>query len=126
MVSLYLSHHFLSSVENLMAFLTIISVAHSFRAITFRLELSCFARIMFVSYPFEYLSNLLLQILTFSCIVLIERAKELAVTIGVDAVTLADLDNFHPETKMILANTTSVGMQPKVDETPIPKVCSYQ
>ena len=81
---------------------------------------------MFVSYPFEYLSNLLLQILTFSCIVLIERAKELAVTIGVDAVTLADLDNFHPETKMILANTTSVGMQPKVDETPIPKVCSYQ
>ncbi|XP_023007436.1 bifunctional 3-dehydroquinate dehydratase/shikimate dehydrogenase, chloroplastic-like isoform X2 [Cucurbita maxima] len=50
-----------------------------------------------------------------------ERAKELAVTIGVDAVTLADLDNFHPETNMILANTTSVGMQPKVDETPIPK-----
>lgn len=25
---------------------------------------------------------------------------------------------------MILANTTSIGMQPKVDETPVPKVIS--
>ncbi|KAI5580817.1 hypothetical protein BDE02_08G178400 [Populus trichocarpa] len=50
-----------------------------------------------------------------------ERAKELAETIGADAVSLADLDNFHPEYGMILANTTSIGMQPKVDETPISK-----
>lgn len=66
---------------------------------------------------------LLLQILTFSHLVLKERAKELAETVGADAVTLADLDNFHPEENMILANTTSIGMQPKVEETPISKVC---
>ncbi|KAK4586904.1 hypothetical protein RGQ29_023876 [Quercus rubra] len=50
-----------------------------------------------------------------------DRARELANTIGGDAVTLADLENFHPVDGMILANTTSIGMQPKVDETPIPK-----
>ncbi|KAK7860428.1 bifunctional 3-dehydroquinate dehydratase/shikimate dehydrogenase [Quercus suber] len=51
-----------------------------------------------------------------------DRARELANTIGGDAVTLADLENFHPVDGMILANTTSIGMQPKVDETPIPKI----
>ncbi|CAN1854029.1 Bifunctional 3-dehydroquinate dehydratase/shikimate dehydrogenase, chloroplastic [Linum perenne] len=50
-----------------------------------------------------------------------DRAKELADTIGGEAISLADLENFHPESGMILANTTSIGMQPKVDETPIPK-----
>ncbi|KAI8010477.1 hypothetical protein LOK49_LG06G03191 [Camellia lanceoleosa] len=50
-----------------------------------------------------------------------ERAKEIADTIGGDALSLADLSNFHPEGGMILANTTSIGMQPKVDETPVPK-----
>ncbi|PON47806.1 3-dehydroquinate dehydratase type I [Parasponia andersonii] len=50
-----------------------------------------------------------------------DRARELANTIGGDALSLADLDNFHPEDGMILANTTSVGMHPKVDETPISK-----
>lgn len=55
-----------------------------------------------------------------------ERAKELADTIGGDAITLADLNNFHPEDNMILANTTSIGMQPKVEETPIAKVCDHQ
>lgn len=54
---------------------------------------------------------------------LLERAKELADIVGADALTLADLNNFHPEDGMILANTTSIGMQPKVDETPISKVC---
>ncbi|KAH8499901.1 hypothetical protein H0E87_015228 [Populus deltoides] len=49
------------------------------------------------------------------------EVPELAETIGADAVSLADLDNFHPEYGMILANTTSIGMQPKVDETPISK-----
>lgn len=43
---------------------------------------------------------------------------------GGDAISLADLDNFHPEDGMILANTTSIGMQPKVDETPVAKVPS--
>ncbi|PON52274.1 3-dehydroquinate dehydratase type I [Trema orientale] len=50
-----------------------------------------------------------------------DRARELANTIGGDALSLADLDNFHPEDGMILANTTSVGRHPKVDETPISK-----
>ncbi|KAJ7980194.1 Bifunctional 3-dehydroquinate dehydratase/shikimate dehydrogenase, chloroplastic [Quillaja saponaria] len=50
-----------------------------------------------------------------------ERARELANTVGGDALALADLDNYHPEDGMILANTTSIGMQPKVDETPISK-----
>lgn len=51
-----------------------------------------------------------------------DRARELAETIGADAISLADLENYHPEDGMILANTTAIGMQPKVDETPIPKV----
>lgn len=50
-----------------------------------------------------------------------DRARELADTVGGDALSLADLEKFHPEDGMILANTTSIGMQPKVDETPIPK-----
>jgi 3-dehydroquinate dehydratase/shikimate dehydrogenase len=37
--------------------------------------------------------------------------------------TLAEVDNFHPEEGMVLANTTSVGMKPKIDEAPISKVC---
>lgn len=52
-----------------------------------------------------------------------DRARELADTVGGDALSLADLENFHPEDGMILANTTSIGMQPKVEETPVPKVC---
>ncbi|WZY96241.1 hypothetical protein YC2023_068570 [Brassica napus] len=50
-----------------------------------------------------------------------ERALEVAEAIGGRAVSLADLENFHPEDGMVLANTTSVGMQPNVDETPISK-----
>ncbi|XP_051129993.1 bifunctional 3-dehydroquinate dehydratase/shikimate dehydrogenase, chloroplastic [Andrographis paniculata] len=50
-----------------------------------------------------------------------DRARELAEIVGAQALTLSDLHNFHPETGMILANTTSIGMQPKVDETPISK-----
>lgn len=52
-----------------------------------------------------------------------DRAKEIADTIGGDALSLADLNDFHPEDGMILANTTSIGMHPKVDETPVSKVC---
>ncbi|GMN33388.1 hypothetical protein TIFTF001_004125 [Ficus carica] len=50
-----------------------------------------------------------------------ERARDIAETIGGDALSLADLENFHPEDGMILANTTSIGMHPKVDETPLSK-----
>ncbi|OMO77363.1 Dehydroquinase class I [Corchorus olitorius] len=50
-----------------------------------------------------------------------ERARELADIIGGDALSLADLAHYHPEEGMILANTTSIGMQPKIDETPVPK-----
>ncbi|KAI4345495.1 hypothetical protein L6164_012613 [Bauhinia variegata] len=48
-----------------------------------------------------------------------ELAKELADKIGGDALALADLDDYHPENGMILANATPIGMQPKVDATPI-------
>ncbi|KAL3037563.1 hypothetical protein AAZX31_01G075500 [Glycine max] len=50
-----------------------------------------------------------------------DHARKLAYAIGGDALALADLDNYHPEDGMILANTTSIGMQPKVDETPVSK-----
>ncbi|KAL5701463.1 hypothetical protein ACHQM5_026794 [Ranunculus cassubicifolius] len=49
------------------------------------------------------------------------RAKELADRVGAEAVSLDDLAKYHPEDGTILANTTSVGMQPKINETPIPK-----
>ena len=32
------------------------------------------------------------------------------------------MNDFHPEEGMILVNTTSVGMEPRIDETPIFKV----
>ncbi|XP_059632659.1 bifunctional 3-dehydroquinate dehydratase/shikimate dehydrogenase, chloroplastic isoform X2 [Cornus florida] len=50
-----------------------------------------------------------------------DRARELADIVGGDALSLADLDSFHPEDGMILANTTSIGMTPKVSDTPISK-----
>lgn len=50
-----------------------------------------------------------------------ERARELANIVGGVAVLLAELESFHPEDGMILANTTSIGMQPNVDETPVPQ-----
>ncbi|KAK9949892.1 hypothetical protein M0R45_005402 [Rubus argutus] len=46
---------------------------------------------------------------------------KLADAVGGDALCFADLDNFHPEDGMILVNTTSVGMHPKIDQTPVPK-----
>ncbi|KAI4373087.1 hypothetical protein MLD38_011250 [Melastoma candidum] len=50
-----------------------------------------------------------------------DRARELAEVVGGEAISLADLATFHPEDGMVLANTTSIGMQPRIDETPIPK-----
>lgn len=55
-------------------------------------------------------------------ILLEERAKELAEAVGGDAIELGKLADFRPETGMILANSTSIGMQPNVHATPIPKV----
>jgi shikimate 5-dehydrogenase len=63
------------------------------------------------------------MILIYPFISLQDRARDLADTVGGNALSLADLANFNPEDGMILANTTAIGMQPKVDETPIPKVC---
>ncbi|XP_010914407.1 bifunctional 3-dehydroquinate dehydratase/shikimate dehydrogenase, chloroplastic isoform X2 [Elaeis guineensis] len=50
-----------------------------------------------------------------------ERARELANLIGGRALTLAELESFHPEEGMILANTTSIGMHPNVIDTPLSK-----
>ncbi|KAF5774145.1 putative 3-dehydroquinate dehydratase, Shikimate dehydrogenase [Helianthus annuus] len=50
-----------------------------------------------------------------------ERARELAEIIGGKALSLADLSTYNPEDGMILANTTSIGMQPNFDETPVSK-----
>lgn len=49
------------------------------------------------------------------------RAQELANLIGGPALTLVDLENYHPEEGMILANTTAIGMYPNVNETPLSK-----
>lgn len=54
-----------------------------------------------------------------------DRARELANIVGGEALSLAELNSFHPEDGMILANTTSIGMQPRIDETPISKVCLF-
>ncbi|XP_062084611.1 bifunctional 3-dehydroquinate dehydratase/shikimate dehydrogenase, chloroplastic-like isoform X2 [Humulus lupulus] len=50
-----------------------------------------------------------------------DKAKKLASKVGGEAITLAELENFHPEDDMILANATSVGMKPMIDDTLIPK-----
>lgn len=49
-------------------------------------------------------------------------AAELAGKVGGKAISLDELDDFAPEDGMILLNTTSVGMKPKINETPISKV----
>ncbi|RLM91319.1 hypothetical protein C2845_PM08G14250 [Panicum miliaceum] len=50
-----------------------------------------------------------------------EKAVSLANAIGGQALRLTDLETFRPEEGMILANATSLGMQPNIDGTPIPK-----
>nr|GEV55140.1 bifunctional 3-dehydroquinate dehydratase/shikimate dehydrogenase, chloroplastic-like isoform X2 [Tanacetum cinerariifolium] len=50
-----------------------------------------------------------------------DRARELADIIGGEAISLVDLSTYGPEGGMILANTTSIGMQPNIDDTPISK-----
>ncbi|KAL8171268.1 hypothetical protein V2J09_023072 [Rumex salicifolius] len=50
-----------------------------------------------------------------------EKAVDLAGKVNGKAIRLTELNDFHPEEGMILANTTSVGMKPNVDVTPISK-----
>ncbi|KAL4202575.1 hypothetical protein AMTRI_Chr02g221800 [Amborella trichopoda] len=50
-----------------------------------------------------------------------DRAKILAGLVGGQAMSLSDLENFRPEEESILANSTSVGMYPDIDGTPISK-----
>ncbi|XP_031271009.1 bifunctional 3-dehydroquinate dehydratase/shikimate dehydrogenase, chloroplastic-like [Pistacia vera] len=49
------------------------------------------------------------------------KAKELAGKVGGQAITFDELKDFHPEEGMILANTTSVGMKPRIEDSPLPK-----
>ncbi|KAJ0014176.1 hypothetical protein Pint_20645 [Pistacia integerrima] len=49
------------------------------------------------------------------------KAKELAGKVGGQSITLDELKDFHPEEGMILANTTSVGMKPRIEDSPLPK-----
>lgn len=51
-----------------------------------------------------------------------ERAKALAESVGGKAIELDQLSDFRPETGMILANSTSIGMEPEVTRSPIHKV----
>ncbi|XP_010674966.2 bifunctional 3-dehydroquinate dehydratase/shikimate dehydrogenase, chloroplastic [Beta vulgaris subsp. vulgaris] len=51
----------------------------------------------------------------------LENAANLSSKVGGKAISLTELDDFAPEEGMILANTTSVGMKPNTNETPISK-----
>jgi 3-dehydroquinate dehydratase/shikimate dehydrogenase len=51
-----------------------------------------------------------------------ERAKALAESVGAEAIELEKLSDFRPETGMILANSTSIGMEPEVTKSPVSKV----
>ncbi|KAL2900590.1 Bifunctional 3-dehydroquinate dehydratase/shikimate dehydrogenase chloroplastic, partial [Bienertia sinuspersici] len=51
----------------------------------------------------------------------LESAADLANKVGGKAISLDELDDFAPEEGMVLVNTTSVGMKPKTNETPISK-----
>ncbi|GFZ19508.1 dehydroquinate dehydratase, putative [Actinidia rufa] len=50
-----------------------------------------------------------------------ERAKALAQAVSGQALPYERLDTFRPENGMILANASSVGMQPNSDRTPVSK-----
>ncbi|KAM7501293.1 hypothetical protein LguiB_000197 [Lonicera macranthoides] len=57
-----------------------------------------------------------------------ERAKALAQAVSGEALPIERLDKFCPENGMILANASSVGMEPNIRETPLPKeaLVSYE
>ncbi|KAL4320331.1 hypothetical protein GQ457_18G008130 [Hibiscus cannabinus] len=50
-----------------------------------------------------------------------DEAKEVASKVQGQALTLAELNDFYPDEGMILANMTSVGMEPRIEETPVSK-----
>ncbi|XXG79323.1 hypothetical protein AAC387_Pa09g0422 [Persea americana] len=50
-----------------------------------------------------------------------ERAKSLASAVSGEARPYKEINSFCPEKRMILANATSVGMQPNSDNTPVSK-----
>lgn len=50
-----------------------------------------------------------------------ERAKSLAHAVSGEALPYEWLDRFNPESRMILANASSVGMEPNSNESPITK-----
>lgn len=53
---------------------------------------------------------------------MIERAKALASAVSGEALPYEYLNTYRPEKGMILANASAVGMQPKIDQTPVCKV----
>lgn len=57
-----------------------------------------------------------------SFLCLIERAKAIAHDVSGEALPYEDLDRFSPESNMILANASAVGMEPNPNESPITKV----
>ncbi|KAK4492563.1 hypothetical protein RD792_003378 [Penstemon davidsonii] len=57
-----------------------------------------------------------------------ERAKALAIAVSGEALPYECLNEFQPEKGMILANASSVGMEPNIDQSPVSKVAlkSYE
>lgn len=51
-----------------------------------------------------------------------ERAKALAQAVSGEAFPIESLDTFCPTNGMILANASAIGMEPNINETPVPKV----
>nr|GMD13031.1 bifunctional 3-dehydroquinate dehydratase/shikimate dehydrogenase, chloroplastic-like [Ipomoea batatas] len=50
-----------------------------------------------------------------------ERAKALAIAVSGEAFPFECINEFSPETGMILANSSAIGMQPRIDQTPVCK-----
>ncbi|XP_065861270.1 bifunctional 3-dehydroquinate dehydratase/shikimate dehydrogenase, chloroplastic-like [Euphorbia lathyris] len=50
-----------------------------------------------------------------------ERAKALALAVSGEALPFDNIDRFHPENGMILANASAVGMEPNADQSPVTK-----
>ncbi|KAL3849807.1 hypothetical protein ACJIZ3_011689 [Penstemon smallii] len=57
-----------------------------------------------------------------------ERAKALAIAVSGEALPYEHLNEFQPEKGMILANSSSVGMEPNTDQSPVSKLAlkSYE
>lgn len=53
-----------------------------------------------------------------------ERAKALARAVSGEALPYESIDRFLPENGMILANASSIGMEPNTNQSPVSKVIS--